>query len=169
MRAVFLDRDGVVVKGGSFITQENQVELEDHAIEAVRILNNLNMPVVIVTNQPQIARGLCSENDIKRINSYIVRLLQEEGAKIDAVYYCPHHPEKQWGGNMQYRIECGCRKPKPGMLRQAQKDIGVELKNSFIVGDSKKDIDAGKSEGLITIQVGNKEETDADYHCKSLY
>lgn len=157
MRAVFLDRDGVINEVSGFVTKPEEVRLIDGAAEGIRILNSLGLKVVVVTNQPQIARGLCSEEDVERINSKIAEDLEKEGARIDAFYYCPHHPETHHKDvpehARKYRIACRCRKPETGMMEQAAKDFGINLRHSFVVGDRTVDILSGRNAGCRTILV----------------
>src|SRR3989344_8336041 len=118
-RAVFLDRDGTIInkKAGGFITRVEDVRIFPNASKAIRLLNK-NSIVIIVTNQPQVARGLCTETQVKKINSYIIKKLRKSGAKINAVFYCPQHPEQHSDVPKyakKYRIKCKCRKPNTGM------------------------------------------------------
>lgn len=144
-RAVFLDRDGVVVKEPPHYAHRiDQLRLVAGSAQAIRQLNFRDFLVIVISNQAGVARGYFKEEDTKRFNDEMVRRLKKQGAKIDAVYYCPHHPE---GTVTQYRIACDCRKPAPGMIKTAAKELGINLRKSFIVGDKWSDIDAGKNAG----------------------
>ena len=145
MRAVFLDRDGVINEDEWPTTEWSKFKLNDGAIEAVRKLNETGMKVIVVTNQPVIARNLCTEKDIENLHVRMVEEFKANGAKIDAGYFCPHHPETHHkDGNQTYRIECDCRKPKTGMIEKAVRDFGIELKGSYLVGDSTRETEMGR-------------------------
>ena len=156
--AVFFDRDGVLValneynrdKNLEFITRKEDLELLPGAVEAVILLNKRGIEIIIVTNQPQVARGLIDEKAVQNINKEFEEMLKRKGAKIDASYYCPHHPS---AGTSSYTIKCACRKPLPGMLLQAAKEHDIDLKNSFIIGDRISDIKAGQLAGCKSIGV----------------
>ena len=149
-RAVFLDRDGVVNEEISFLHKAEDLRLILRAGEAIALLNKENVDVILVTNQPAIAKGLCTEEGLADIHKRLSEMLAEKGAHIDAIYYCPHHPKD---GSDEYRMVCDCRKPKPGMLLKAQKERDIDLKSSFMVGDKISDIKAGKLAGCFTVGV----------------
>lgn len=150
-RAVFLDRDGVITQDPPhFAHRIDQLEIIPNSAEAIRLLNENGFKVVVVSNQSGVARGYYQEWDIGIFNHAMEEELKKEGAFIDAIYYCPHHPE---GKIERYRIDCDCRKPKPGMLKQAENDLNLDLKRSFMVGDKVTDIEAGYSVGCKTILV----------------
>ncbi|MBI1970507.1 HAD-IIIA family hydrolase [Candidatus Woesearchaeota archaeon] len=176
--AWILDRDGVINEQIEFITATSQFHLLPGAAEAIRILNQQHIPVVIATNQPVIARGLCTEQDVENIHNYLRQELAKYGARVDAIYYCPHHPETHHpeANNPIYRRPCDCRKPNIGMLQQAAHDLQISLKKSTMVGDSTRDILAGKNAGCTTILVktGNagkdkQYSIEPDYVEESLY
>jgi len=174
MRAVFLDRDGVI-NNGELVHSLNQLKLFDNAADAIKILNALKMPVIVITNQPVVARGLCDEDMVKRINQRMVDELAKKGAKIDAVYYCPHHPERQYGGNLAYRVECKCRKPKTGMLEQAASDFGLDLTRCFFIGDSMRDMKTAQAVSCrkILVKTGHagsdaEFKTEPDFLCNDI-
>ena len=158
-RAVFLDRDGVIneISGGEFVNNISELKLVEGAIEGIKLLNSLGSKVIVVTNTPQVARGLCTEVDVEKLHEELKKSLEKEGATIDAFYYCPHHPEKYHTDIkpefMKYRIECKCRKPNTGMIEDATKIFGVDIKNSFLVGDRTVDIKTGENAGCRTILV----------------
>jgi len=173
-KAVFLDRDGTITKYKGFITDESQVELVAGAAEGIKIFNDFGFKVIVVTNQPQVARGMCGEKDIERINRRMIELLEREGARVDAVYFCPHHPETHHADippqAMKYRVDCDCRKPKTGMLKQAAEKFNIDLRKSFVVGDRSVDIETGKNAGCTTILVKTGEAGgDGKYGAKADY
>ena len=150
-KAVFLDRDGVITQDPPHYAHRiDQLKLIPKSAEAIRILNENGFKVVVVSNQSGVARGYYQEKDVHIFNEAMKKELEEMGAYIDAVYYCPHYPE----ANVEaYRRVCDCRKPKPGMLKRAENDLNLDLKRSFMVGDKIIDIEAGYSAGCKTILV----------------
>ena len=152
MKVVFLDRDGVINVEKHMVFEKKEYELIPGSAEAIKLLNEAGYKVVVITNQPVIACGFASENVVNDILNYMKELLHKKGAFVDAVYYCPHHPTK--GNNPEFTKECVCRKPKSGMLLQAQKDLGIEKFNeSYVVGDRISDIKAGQAVGCVGILV----------------
>ena len=150
-KAVFLDRDGVITKEPPYYAHKiNQLELIPKSAEAIKLLNESGFKVIVVSNQAGVARGYYQEEDIQIYNNEMKRQLEEKGAYIDAIYYCPHYPEATIE---KYKIDCECRKPKPGMLKLAEKDLNLDLKCSFLVGDKMSDIEAGYRAGCKTILV----------------
>jgi histidinol-phosphate phosphatase family protein len=144
--AAFLDRDGVVIKYVKDICRMDDLEVFSFSSEAVRMLNESGVLVIMASNQPQVAKGYCTEETVKEMDDRIVEGLKEEGAVIDAAYYCPHHPEKGFAGERpEYKIECDCRKPKIGMIEEAAKRFDIDLTGSFIVGDSTWDTKTGEN------------------------
>ena len=153
-KAVFLDRDGVINKEIDLLYKSEQLKLIFGVEKAIKKLNNSDYLVVIVTNQPVVARGLCTEEDIRGIHKKLETLLGKQGAFIDRISYCPHHPDKGYPEeNKKYKIECNCRKPNIGMLLKAEKEFNIEKKLSFIIGDSTTDIQTGMNYGIQTILV----------------
>lgn len=147
-RAVFLDRDGTLNKEKGYITSPDEIELLPGAAEAVRLINDSGMLAVLVTNQPQIARGELTFDGLEKIHARLEMLLSESGAYLDAVYFCPHHPDRGFDGEIaELKINCECRKPKDGMLRRAARDFNIDLSQSYMIGDSEKDFSAGMSAG----------------------
>ena len=158
-KVVFLDRDGVITQDPPHYAHRiDQLRLIPKSAEAVRLLNENGFKVVVVSNQSGVARGYYQEKDVEIYNSAMKKELEERGAYIDAIYYCPHYPEAEIEA---YRIDCDCRKPKPGMLKRAEKDLNLDLKRSFLIGDKIIDIVAGYRAGCKTILVltghGNEE------------
>lgn len=155
-KAVFLDRDGTVNKYVGFLRDIGEFELEDGVAEAVRKINASGYLAIVVTNQPVIARGEVSFEELQEIHNKMETLLGEQGAYLDAIYFCPHHPHKGYEGERpELKIDCECRKPKPGMLLQAARDFNIDLENSWMVGDGENDIAAGNRAGCRTALVGN--------------
>ncbi len=148
--AVFIDRDGTINVDVDFLSSPDQLQLIPRSAEAIKVLNDLGIPVIVITNQSGIARGLYSEADLHRVHSAMDEMLKRYGATISAYYFCPHHPTD---GIAPYVKDCVCRKPKPGMLLRAKKKFGFDLRRSFIVGDKCVDVQAGKSVGAVAIQV----------------
>jgi D-glycero-D-manno-heptose 1,7-bisphosphate phosphatase len=148
--AVFVDRDGTINVDVDFLSSPGQLQLIPRSAEAIKVLNDLGIQVIVITNQSGIARGLYSEADLHRVHSAMDEMLKSYGATISAYYYCPHHPTD---GIAPYVKDCECRKPKPGMLLRAKKKFGFDLKRSFIIGDKCVDVQAGKSVGAVAIQV----------------
>lgn len=150
-KAVFLDRDGVINKYVGFLTNIDQFELNDGVTEAIKKINSKGYLAIVVTNQPVIARGEVTFDELEEIHNKMETLLGLDGAYLDAVYYCPHHPHKGYEGEVpELKIECECRKPKPGMLLQAAKDFNIDLSKSWMVGDGENDILAGMNAGCRT-------------------
>jgi len=147
--AVFLDRDGVINEEVNLLNKAEQMELIPGAAEAIRLINQSGYLAIVVTNQPVIARNLCSFDELDAIHQKMESLLGSEGAYINALYLCPHHPD---GGypeeRKEYKIKCECRKPAPGMLLKAAKDWNIDLSESFMIGDSERDYQAGENAGV---------------------
>lgn len=146
---IFLDRDGVLNREVNLLSRPEQLELLPGAAQAVRAINQSGYLAVVVTNQPQIARNLCSIEELRSIHDRLETLLGAEGAYLDAIYYCPHHPDKGYPEERpEYKIDCDCRKPKPGMLLQAAQDLNIDLSASYMIGDSPRDVGAGEAAGV---------------------
>lgn len=147
-KAVFLDRDGTINKYVGFLTKPEQLELIDGAAEAIRLINHSGYLVIVVTNQPVIARGECSFEELQQIHDKMETELGKHGAFIDALYFCPHHPDKGFEGERpEYKFDCDCRKPKAGLLLQAARDFNIDLSQSYIIGDSDSDVATGITAG----------------------
>lgn len=149
-KAVFLDRDGTINEEMGYINHVSRFKIFKFVPEAIKILNNAGYLVIVVTNQSGLARGYFDENLINMLHASLLKKVQKESAKIDAIYFCPHHPTE---GIQRYRINCDCRKPKPGMIKQAQKEFDINLNKSIMIGDRYKDVEFGKQLGLKTIMV----------------
>jgi D-glycero-D-manno-heptose 1,7-bisphosphate phosphatase len=156
-RAIFLDRDGVVNKHVGFLTNIREFELLPDVARAIKKINGLGILTVIVTNQPVIARGEVTYSQLEDIHNKMEVLLGEEGAYIDAIYFCPHHPDRGYAGEItELKIDCDCRKPKIGMFIRAAADLNIDLGQSWMIGDGEKDIRAGNSAGCSTILISDK-------------
>lgn len=148
-KAIFLDRDGVVTKEKNLLHKSEDLELIEGVSDAIRYINKSEYLAVVVTNQPVIARNLCTIEELDFIHNTMETKLGEDKAFIDAIYYCPHHPDSGYPEERkEYKIDCECRKPKPGMLLQAAKDLNINLEESIMIGDRESDIEAGKNAGL---------------------
>ncbi len=147
--AIFLDRDGVINREVNLLCREDQMELLPGAAEAIRMINRSDYLAIVVTNQPVIARNLCSLDELDRIHMRLETLLGQEHAYLNALYFCPHHPD---GGypeeRKEYKIVCNCRKPAPGMLLRAAEEWNIDLSQSYMIGDSDRDMQAGANAGL---------------------
>jgi D-glycero-D-manno-heptose 1,7-bisphosphate phosphatase len=148
---VFLDRDGVVNEEVEYLHEPARVVLVGGAAEAIARLRRAGAAVVVVTNQAGIARGMYTERELAAVTARIDELLDgAAGARLDATYFCPHHPEAGLG---PYRIACRCRKPAPGMIERAAAELGLDLARSVIVGDKESDLEAGRAAGSAAVLV----------------
>ena len=153
-RCIFLDRDGTINQYRGLICRDEDFEIEPCAVQAIRAINASGYLAVVVTNQPVVARGMCSIEDVEHIHAKMETLLGNEGAYLDAVYYCPHHPDKGYPEeDPAYKIPCDCRKPGTGMIRACAQAYNVDLANSWIVGDTTLDLQTGRNAGLCTVLV----------------
>lgn len=147
-KAIFLDRDGTLNKYVGFLRNIDDFELIKGVPEAIKMINQSGYLAIVVTNQPVIARGEVSWDELNEIHRKMETLLGKEGAYIDGIYICPHHPDKGFEGERpEYKIDCDCRKPKPGLLLQAAKDFNIDLSQSVMIGDSENDVKAGVNAG----------------------
>ena len=168
-KAIFLDRDGTINEYVGFLTDIKEFHLLDGVAEAIRKINASGYLAIVVTNQPIIARGEVSFTELQEIHNKMETLLGAEGAYIDAIYFCPHHPDKGFEGErVEYKISCDCRKPKPGMLLKAAEDFNIDLSRSWMVGDGKNDVEAGKNAGCKTVLIGT-EDYGQDRKVSSLF
>ena len=175
-KAVFLDRDGTInvfIKD-HFVTKPELFELIDGAAEAVKKINGSGCLAIVITNQPVIARGEVDFQTLDLIHMKMETELGKHGAYIDDLFYCPHHPDRGFKGERpEYKIECDCRKPKPGMILKAAEKYNIDLARSYMVGDDMRDINAGKAAGCKTVLITNPHTEDktastADIQCASL-
>jgi histidinol-phosphate phosphatase family protein len=159
--AVFLDRDGVINRDEGLVHDPAQVRLLPRVPEAIRRLNDSDCLAVVVTNQPVVARNMCSLEELDRIHGRMEALLAKGGARLDAIYACPHHPDGGYEGeNAEYKVDCDCRKPRTGLIDLAAADLNIDLAASFIVGDTWRDVEAGRAAGLRTIAIGGASARD---------
>jgi D-glycero-D-manno-heptose 1,7-bisphosphate phosphatase len=143
--AVFMDRDGTVCEEVGYVNHPSRCRLFDFSAEAIRAINDAGAKAVIISNQSGVARGYFPESLVVKVNQKVIRGLQAKGARLDAVYFCPHHPDV---GEPPYRFDCECRKPRRGMLDRAARELGVELSRSYLIGDRKSDIEMAGLHGL---------------------
>ncbi len=161
--AVFLDRDGTVIEEVGYLNRLDRVAFFPWSVDAVRVLNDAGFLVVVVTNQAGVARGYFDEALVNEAHALIDRRLRAGRARIDAYYYCPHHPD---AAVESYRVACDCRKPQAGMLFRAARELGIDLARSFVVGDRWLDVRMGQAAGARTVLVrtgyGLDEEAQPD-------
>ena len=148
--AMLLDRDGVVIEEVHYLGDPSQVRLLPGAAAAIARLNRAGVAVVVVTNQAGVARGYFPESRVAEVHRRLDELLAAEGARVDRYYYCPHHPKAELP---QYRIDCACRKPQPGMLQAAARELGLDLRRSWMVGDKLSDLETGLAAGCRVVLV----------------
>ncbi|MCR4847112.1 MAG: D-glycero-beta-D-manno-heptose 1,7-bisphosphate 7-phosphatase [Eubacterium sp.] len=161
-KAIFLDRDGTINKYVGFLRNIDQFELIDGVAEAIKKINESGYLCIVVTNQPVIARGEVTTSQLQEIHNKMETLLGKAGAYIDGLYYCPHHPDKGFEGEVvELKIDCECRKPKPGMLLKAAQDFNIDLSESWMVGDGENDVKAGFSAGCHTVLLDKNDEYSA--------
>jgi D-glycero-D-manno-heptose 1,7-bisphosphate phosphatase len=144
-RAIFLDRDGTVSEEVGYVNHLDRLRLLPRTAEAVRRINDSDFLAVLVTNQAGVARGYFKEELVRQVHERLEEMLAEEGAHLDGIYYCPHHPT---AGEPPYRRDCDCRKPRPGMVEAARNDLGIDVSRSFMVGDKHSDIIFAHSLGM---------------------
>ena len=156
--AIFLDRDGTINEDIGYAAHPDEIAIYPYAAEAIRLLNDAGLKVIVVTNQSGIARGHLDEAMLARIHDHLRRELASQGARLDAFYYCPHHPRI---GPAPYQTVCHCRKPQPGMLEQAARDHQIDLAASYVVGDKASDINLAANAGCrgILVKTGYGEMT----------
>lgn len=163
-RAIFLDRDGTINRYVGFLRHTEEMELLPGVAEAIKMINRSGYLAIVVTNQPVVARGETTFDELDEIHNKMETLLGEQGAYLDGIYFCPHHPDKGFPGEVtELKVDCACRKPKPGMLYQAAKDLHIDLASSWMIGDSWRDVACGKNGGthtcLLTKTSGEQNET----------
>lgn len=144
-RAIFLDRDGTVSEEVGYVNHLSRFRLLPHSLQAIRRINRSGFLAVLVTNQAGVARAYFKEPLVQQVHRKLAEMLAAGGAYLDAVYYCPHHPSV---GEPPYRRDCDCRKPRPGMVRAAERDLGVEVSRSYMIGDKHSDITFAHSLGM---------------------
>jgi D-glycero-D-manno-heptose 1,7-bisphosphate phosphatase len=145
--AVFLDRDGVInVDRSDYVKSWSEFKFLPHVFEALRLLRKNNLRVIVVTNQSALHRGLMSISTLQGIHEKMLRAIEKRGGRIEAIYFCPHRPDEK----------CKCRKPKPGLVLKAKKDLKIDLSRSYLVGDSKKDVELAQSLGVKCVRITEK-------------
>ncbi len=149
-RAIFLDRDGTLNEEVGHIVAPEQFRLFNFAPEAVRLINESGWRALVVTNQSGVARGHFTEEFLAEIHRLMDGSLRRKGARLDAFYYCPHHPDF---GEPPYRLDCGCRKPRPGLMERAARDFDLDLTGCFVVGDRYRDVEMGYAVGARSVMV----------------
>lgn len=160
-KAIFLDRDGTINKYVGFLRNIDDFELIDGVAEAIKHINQSGYLAIVVTNQPVIARGEVTWEQLNETHCKMQTLLGQQGAYLDGIYICPHHPDKGFSGELpEYKIDCDCRKPKPGLLLRAAKDFNIDLSQSYMIGDDDRDVQAGENAGC---RMSKKIQTNAGY------
>ncbi|GMO64564.1 MAG: HAD-IIIA family hydrolase [Treponemataceae bacterium] len=155
--AIFLDRDGTINVEKGIISDPKDLELLPNAARAIRMWNDAGFLVIVITNQPVIARGDATLGDLEQIHNKLETLLGNDGALLNDIFFCPHHPDKGFAGErIEYKINCDCRKPKPGMILQAAKKYNIDLSHSVMLGDKSWDVEAGLAAGCKAFQVAEK-------------
>ncbi len=161
-KAIFLDRDGTINKYVGFLRNIDEFELLLEVSEAIRMINTSGYLAIVVTNQPVIARGEVTFEELDNIHCKMETLLGKDGAYIDGLYFCPHHPHKGYEGEIpELKIDCDCRKPKPGMLLKAAEELNIDLNASYMIGDSDSDVQAGETAGCTSIKINEGGLLDA--------
>lgn len=155
-KAIFLDRDGVICEDSNYVSSFSKLHIFEFSKAAVDLMHKKGYKVIVISNQSAVARGMMKEDDLIKINEYI-----KEKTGVDKIYYCPHLPPEN-KENPPYRIYCHCRKPDIGMIKQAEKEFTIDLKLSYMVGDRKTDILAGKKAGLKTIYIKNEKNEEVE-------
>lgn len=168
--AIFLDRDGVLIKDMDKNPIVENFELLDNVPEAIKKINQSGYLAIVVTNQPMIAKGFVTFEQVDDVHKLLETELGKDGAYLDDIYFCPHHPEKGFAGEIpELKVDCNCRKPKPGMLLKAAQDYHIDLSQSWMIGDRESDIKAGKAAGCKTILIGTLPSFEkANYNFKNL-
>ena len=158
--AIFLDRDGTLNFDHGWIASPSKIELLPGAAEAVRAINDSGFLAVLVTNQPVIARGEVTVAELDAIHHKLASLLAESGAHLDAIYYCPHHPDSGIAGERaEFKIHCNCRKPAPGLLEAASRDLDIDVSRSWMIGDSERDLGAAAAFGIPAVFVSSNQQS----------
>ena len=176
-RAIFLDRDGTMNVSKGFISKADDLELIPGTIDAIKAINKSGALAIVITNQPVIARGECSFEELHNIHNKLKTLLGEKGAFVDDIFYCPHHPDKGFEGEVhELKFDCECRKPKTGMIDEAVKKYNIDLSKSYMVGDSTMDLETARNAGIKSVLVntgfaGNdgKYDRSCDIEAKNLF
>ncbi len=149
-RAVFIDRDGTISEEVGYINHASRFRLFPYAADAIKLLNENGWRAIVTTNQAGVARGYFSEDMVQTVHQRLMTELENEGARLDAIYYCAHHPSV---GEPPYRLDCDCRKPKPGLITRAAADLDVDLAASWMVGDRYSDVELARNAGVKSMLV----------------
>ena len=149
-RAVFVDRDGTMIEDVGYLDRIERLKLFPYTVDAIRLLNRAGFTVVVVTSQAGVANGIVTEEFLLQTHDSIGRTVADAGGRIDAFYYCPHLPT---AAIAKYRTDCDCRKPKPGMIHSAARDLSLDVSRSYVVGDRWRDIEMGQAAGATAILV----------------
>ncbi len=149
-RAVFLDRDGTIIEEVGYLDRIDRLRLFPETIDALRVLQRAGLRVIIATNQSGIAQGLFTEQLVRDLHDHLTERLALGGVRLDGIYYCPHHPEAKLAA---YRATCDCRKPSPGLLQRAARDLDLDLGHSYMIGDRWRDLRAGQAMGTAGVLV----------------
>jgi D-glycero-D-manno-heptose 1,7-bisphosphate phosphatase len=158
-KAIFLDRDGTINHFVGFLRNLDEMELNPHSAEAIRKINASEYLCIVITNQPVIARGEVTFGELREIHNKLETLLGNEGAYLDGLFFCPHHPDRGYEGEIpELKIDCDCRKPKPGLFFKAKDAYNIDLSASYMIGDSDNDVLAGSNAGCKCIKI----ERDGD-------
>ena len=164
---IFLDRDGVINQDMGSYPSLQEFRLLDGVANAIARINRSCYLAIVITNQPMIAKGFVTRENIEEIHRKMETLLGEHRAYLNGIYYCPHHPEKGFEGEIpELKVDCDCRKPKPGLILRARDDFNIDLDSSWMIGDSQRDIEAGKKTGCRTVSIGK--ELGASFCAKNL-
>jgi len=163
--AVFLDRDGTLIREVNYLSAIEQIEVLPTVTAALKLLRAHGFKLVMVTNQSVVARGILSEAGLAKIHAEIVNRLAQQGATLDAIYYCPHHPTE---GRGDYRLVCDCRKPKTGMIERAAADFQIDPAISYVVGDQLTDIELARAVGATGILLGRDDASAGDMAAQNI-
>lgn len=156
--AVFLDRDGTLIRDVGYLCRQEQLEILPQVPEALRLVKSKGYQIVVITNQSAVARGRLTEDELAVIHRELLRRLARSGARVDALYYCPHHPTE---GLAPYRIDCNCRKPNPGMIARAAAELGLAPSRSYVVGDQMIDMELAARSGAKGVWIRESGEAGA--------
>ncbi len=160
-QAIFIDRDGTINEDIGYASSPDELIIYPWAARAVRLINEAGLPVIVITNQSGVARGLYTEDTLAEIHDHLREVLSESGAHVDAIYYCPHHPKH---GDERYRKLCDCRKPQTGLLDRAAREHDIDLGRSYVIGDKASDINLATNAGArgVLVLTGYGSETFAN-------
>jgi D,D-heptose 1,7-bisphosphate phosphatase len=167
--AIFLDRDGTINQLNGFITKRSQIKLIDGVSEAIFQVNKAGYLAIVITNQPVIARGEVTRDQLNSLHAFIEMELAKVGAIVNGIYYCPHHPEKGFEGEVKsLKVECNCRKPRLGLLERATSDFSIDLQNSWMIGDSWRDIELAANFGIKSLKLQSEGGPNIDSDFENL-